>query len=246
VPTALVTALLLIAAFPATPPAHATTWRWPLRGPVQERFAYTSTTPFARGQHRGITIGGAAGEPVRAACVGRVSFAGALPRSRGAGVTVNCGALTATYLRLASVAVRRGESIAVGDRLGRLGPRGLHLGARRTGRRWDYVDPLTLLAGDPGTRPAPLVRAPHRRIGPRPLGAPARPSPSPSPSPVPLPLPLRWSAPAAAAARPAVPVVAWLGLALLAGALPALGLRRHRRRRARDALRSRHAPPDAA
>jgi hypothetical protein len=247
VPKAFVTALLLIAAFPSPAPALATPWHWPLHGPVQERFAYKPTTPFARGQHRGITIAGPAGAPVRAACAGRVSFAGALPRRRAAGVTVHCGAWTATYLRLASVAVRRGEAIAVGDRLGRLGSRGLHLGARRTGRRWDYVDPLTLLAGDPGAHPAPLVRAPHRRIGPRPLGAPARPSPSPNPVPLPLPLPLRWSAPAAAAARPAVPLVAWLGLALLAGALPALGLRRHRRRRrAREAARSRHAPPDAA
>ena len=212
---------------------------------MQERFAYAPATPFARGQHRGITIAGPAGAPVRAACGGRVTFAGALPRRRAAGVTVDCGAWTATYLRLASVAVRRGEAVAVGDRLGRLGPRGLHLGARRTGRRWDYVDPLTLIAGDPGTDPAPLVRAPRRWIGPRPLGAPAR--PSPSPNPVPLPLPLRWSAPAAAAARPAVPLVAWLGLALLAGALPALGLRRHRRRRrAREATGSGHAPPDAA
>ena len=93
---------------------------------------------------------------MRAVCPGRVTFAGALPHRRAAGVTVNCGAWTATYLRLASVAVRRGQAIAVGDRLGRLGVRGLHLGARRTGRRWDYVDPLALLARDPDTHPAHL------------------------------------------------------------------------------------------
>ena len=245
VPAALVMALLLDVLFAL--PALATPWHWPLHGPVQERFAYTPTTPFARGQHRGITIGGPAGAPVRAACTGRVTFAGALPRSRGAGVTVNCGALTATYLRLVSVAVRQGDQVAVGDHLGRLGPRGLHLGARRTGRRWDYVDPLALFASEPGTHPTPLVRAPRWRIGPRPLGAPARPRPSPSRNPLPLPLPLRWSAPVAAAARPAVPLVAWLGLALLAGALPALGLQHpRRRRRPREAARSRHAPPDAA
>jgi hypothetical protein len=170
-----------------------------------------------------------------------VTFAGALPHRRAAGVTVNCGAWTATYLRLASVAVRRGEAIAVGDRLGHLGVRGLHLGARRTGRRWDYVDPLALLARDPDTYPGPLVPVPRWRIGPGPLGAPARPSRSQ------LPLPLRWSAPAAAAARPVVPLVAWLGLALLAGALPALGIQHTRRRRRQsEAARSRHAPPDAA
>jgi hypothetical protein len=206
---------------------------------VQERFAYTSTTPFERGQHRGIIIGGLPGTPVRAACAGRVSFAGALPHRRTAGVTVDCGAWTATYLRLASLAVRRGDRVAVGDRLGRVGARGLHLGARRTGRRWDYVDPLSLLASEPDARPAPLVRAPRWRIGPGPLAT--------KPRSAPFPLPLRWSVPVAAAARPAVPLVAWLGLALVAGALPALGLRRARsHRRSREAAQSRFAPPDAA
>jgi peptidase M23-like protein len=231
---------LVLGALFAPPPAHAATWRWPLRGPVQQRFAYTLSTPFTRGQHRGITIAGPAGAPVRAACAGRVTFAGAVPNRPGAGVTINCGALTATYLQLASVAVRRGDQVAVGDRLGRLGPRGLHLGARRTGARWDYVDPLALLAGDRSTRPAPLVRAPRWPLG-------SGPRPNPTPLPLRLPVPLRWSAPAAAAARPVVPPVAWLGLALLAGALPALGLRHARGRRAqREAVRSRHAPPDAA
>jgi peptidase M23-like protein len=238
VPALALLALLLGALF-APPPAQATTWHWPLHGPVQKRFAYTAATPFTRGQHRGITIAGPAGAPVRAACPGRVTFAGRLPNRPGAGVTINCGALTATYLRLASLAVRRGDQVAVGDRLGRLGPRGLHLGARRTGRRWDYVDPLALLGRDPSMHPRPLVRAPRWRTGPGPI--PTRPRPAP------LPLPLRWSAPTAAAARPVVPLVAWLGLALLAGALPALGLRHARRRRPRrEAARSRHAPPDAA
>jgi hypothetical protein len=146
-----------------------------------------------------------------------------------------CGALTASYLWLASVAVRRGNPVGVGDRLGRLGARGLHLGARRTGRRWAYVDPLSLLAGDPAARRAPPLAAPRWRLGPRPLGSPPRPAP----------FVLRWSSPVAAAARPAVPVVAWLGLGLLAAALPALGLRRSRRRR-RRAARAGYAPPDAA
>jgi hypothetical protein len=237
VPALVVISLLLGVLFPA-PPAHAATWRWPLRGPVEQRFAYTSATPFTRGQHRGITIAGTAGTPVFAACAGRVSFAGVVPGGRGTGVTVICGALTATYLRLASVAVRRGNVVVVGDRLGRLGRGGLHLGARRTGRRWEYVDPLGLISGDPDARPVPLARPPRWRVGPRPLG------PVPRPRTAPVPLPLRWSAPAVAAARPAVPVVAWLGLGLLTAALPALGLRRVRRRR-REATRRGYARADA-
>jgi hypothetical protein len=236
VPALVLISLLLGALFTA-PPAHAAGWRWPLRGTVQQRFAYAPATPFAPGQHRGIIIGGPEGSPVRAACAGRVSFAGALPRRGAAGVTVNCGAWTATYLQLASLAVRRGDRVAVGDRLGRVGARGLHLGARRTGRRWDYVDPLSLLADDPGTRPVPIVRAPRWRAGPGPLGR--------QPRPAPLPIPLRWSAPVAAAARPAVPVVAWLGLAVLAAALPALGIGRLHRRR-REAARRAYAPPEVA
>lgn len=229
IPVAIVLGVLF-----AAPPAGAATWRWPVAGPVLERFAYASETPFARGQHRGIVIGGRAGAPVRAVCAGRVGFAGALLR-RGAAVTVVCDALTASYLWLASVAVRRGDRVGVGDRLGRLGPRGLHLGARRTGRRWAYVDPLSLLAGEPVTRPVPPLAAPRGRIGPRPLGSPPRPAP----------FVLRWSAPVVAAARPAVPPVAWLGLGLLAAALPALGIGRVRRRR-REAARRPYAPPDVA
>jgi len=233
VPALLLISLLFGVLF-MPPPAHAASWHWPLRGSVQERFAYTPATPFARGQHRGITIAGPQGSPVRSACAGRVSFAGALPR-RGAGVTVVCGALTASYVQLASLAVRRGDRVGVGDPLGRLGARGLHLGARRTGRRWGYVDPLSLLAGDPPARPVPLVRAPRWRIGPRPLG----------PRPPAAPVLQRWPAPIAAAARPAVPVVAWLGLGLLAAALPTLGIGRVRRRR-REAALPGYAPPDAA
>jgi hypothetical protein len=125
--------------------------------------------------------------------------------------------------------------VAAGDRLGRLGARGLHLGARRSGRRWGYVDPLSLLAGDPAARSAPPVGAPRWRAGPPPL----------APRPAAAPVVLRWSAPLAAAARPAAPVVAWLGLGLLTAALPALGIGRVRRRW-RDAARRGYAPPDVA
>jgi hypothetical protein len=235
---ALVLISLLLDVVFVPPPADAASWRWPIPGPVQQHFTYTPATPFERGQRRGIVIGGPRGTPVRAACAGRVSFAGALPQRRAAGVTVDCGAWTATYLRLASVAVRRGDRVSAGDHLGRVGARGLHLGARRTGRRWAYVDPLSLLGGDPGARPAPLVRAPRWRIGPGPLAT--------KPRAAPFPLPLRWSVPVAVAARPAVPVVAWLGLALLAAGLPALQIGRVRRRRRREAARHSYAPPEVA
>src|SRR5262245_41903625 len=74
-------------------------WRWPLHGPVVGSFRLTPAAPFARGQRRGIDVAAAAGSTVRAACPGRVSFAGAVPRF-GLAVSVRCPALVATYLRL--------------------------------------------------------------------------------------------------------------------------------------------------
>jgi len=242
VPAAIVMALLLGALF-APSPAQATTWHWPLHGPVQKRFGYTAATPFTRGQHRGITIAGPAGAPVRAACPGRVTFAGRLPNRPGAG---GHDQLRRTDRDLSPARLAGGPARRPGRRRRpHRPPRPARAAPRRPPDRpaLDYVDPLALLGRDPSTHPRPLVRAPRWRTGPGPI--PTR--PRPAPLPLPLPLPLRWSAPAAAAARPAVPLVAWLGLALLAGALPALRLRHARRRRPRrEAARSRHAPPDAA
>jgi hypothetical protein len=111
--------------------------------------------------------------------------------------------------------VRRGQRVATGGRLGVVGAAAhLHLGARRGGR---YVDPLSLLAArpaaPPGLGPAP---SPRRRTPPRPLAAPAPAAPRPAP-----------------AVRPAtLPAAVWVGLALVAAALPVGGvLARHRSRR---------------
>jgi len=188
---------------------------------VLERFDYGASTPFARGQHRGIEIGGTSGAAVRAACAGRVSFAGSVPRY-GGGATVVCGALAVSYLRLASVSVHRGHVVAAGYRLGRLGPRALHFGVRRVGRRWVYLDPLALLGDGERVRPVPIVPGARWRSGPRPFRPAPRPAPARAPRPVSVP---------AAHPAPAVPLVAWVGLGLLAAALPAFGAGRVRRRR---------------
>jgi len=193
-------------------------WRWPLRGRVVGSFRVVPHAPFARGQRRGIDVAAVPGTPVRAACAGRVSFAGALPRE-GLAVTVRCGALVATYLRLGRLDVRRGQHAATGRRLGTLGPSGrLRLGARRAGARRGYVDPLTLLR-DP--RPA----APPA-LGPAP--PPRRPRTAPLPPPRPRHAPT--TAPAAAGPR-RLPWPAYPAIALLATALPVGGLVHRRRRR---------------
>jgi len=196
------------------------TWRWPLRGRVVGAFRLTPQAPFARGQRRGIDVAAAPGATVRAACPGRVTFAGPLPHA-GLAVTVRCGSLVATYLRLGELVIRRGARAAVGQRLGALGPEGrLRLGARRAGDRRGYVDPLTLLHDPAPTAPPTLGPPPRPRL-PRPSPiAPARPR----------------SAPPPARAEPrSLPWPAYPALALIATALPVGSLVHRRRRRATTA-----------
>jgi hypothetical protein len=60
-------------------PGRASGWSWPVDGPVLQPFAFDPAHPYAGGQHRGIDIGAAAGDPVRAPAGGVVSFAGTTP-----------------------------------------------------------------------------------------------------------------------------------------------------------------------
>jgi hypothetical protein len=206
--------------------ADAHHWHWPLRGAVVGAFHVTPRAPFARGQRRGIDVSAAPGAVVRAACPGRVTFAGPLPR-RGLAVSVRCGALVATYLGLGGLRVHEGARVGRGQPLGVLGSRGrLRLGARRAAKRRGYVDPLALLADpDPAARPrlGPAPRAPRARSHP----------PLPAPVPALLPAPAPRGAPTAAAHR--LPWPAYPAIAIVASALPLGGLVHRRRRRARAA-----------
>jgi hypothetical protein len=240
----------------AAPPARAQAgpptrlradWRWPLHGPLVGHFRLTPRVPYAGGQRRGIDVVAPPGTAVRAACAGRVTFTGSLPRF-GRAVSMRCGALIATYLRLARVQVARGAIIAPGQPLGTLGAAGvLRLGARRATDRRAYLDPLTLLR-DPDPRlpdlgPAPRSRrpgverpqrprlpaarppvvAPHA-LTPRPPAAPASPPrAAPTPPPRLVPAPRR-------AVPHRLPWPAYPALALIATALPVGGVVRLRRR----------------
>ena len=218
---------LMVVPAPALPaaregPARAPAWRWPARGPLVGAFHLRPARPFAAGQRRGIDLAVRPGALVRAACSGRVTYAGVVPR-RGLGVSVRCGALVATHLGLGRVAVRRGALVAAGDDLGAVGPGGrLRLGARRAGRRFAYLDPLTLLRAPRRVTPPVLGRGPRaRRL---PFGA--------QPPRTVLPV-LR---PPPAAGPRAVPWPAYPAAALVACGLP-LGSLVHRRRRARALAR---------
>ena len=185
---------------PATPCGRCDWLALAAARPVVGAFHVFPSAPFARGQRRGIDVAARAGAVVRAACPGRVSFTGALPR-RGLAVAVRCGSLMATYLGLGHLTARTGSRVARGDALGVLGASGrLRLGARRASDRRGYVDPMRLLTDSvpplrfppptPRLEPAAAIRSlpPARRRGrslrrrrrrralpPRPGASPGRP-----------------------------------------------------------------------
>ena len=225
--------LALLLPRPAAAAAAPERWRWPLHGDVVGAFRYAPGHPFAAGARRGIDIAAPRGATVRAACPGRVTFAGPVPGGRGLGVSVRCGGLVATHLGLGRLAVRRGARVAAGAPLGVVGAAGrLRLGARRRSARFGYVDPLGLLGAGPppmgrGPGPSPLGRAPRGPLAPRLAPPPGQLAPRPA----------RAEANAAASRAPGVPGLAWGGLVLLAAGLPLGGLmHRRRRRRAARAL----------
>ncbi len=142
-------------------PAHAA-WRPPVAGDVTRAFDL-GANPYEAGHHRGADFVAPPGTPVRSACAGRVAFAGS---AGGHGVvTVRCGRWRVTHLPLAAIVPREGTPLAAGDPLGVAARTpdhaGLHLGVRRVGDPFGYVDPLRFIA----TRP-PVPVGPH--LGPPP------------------------------------------------------------------------------
>jgi hypothetical protein len=235
---AIVPVLWLAAPAPA---AGAVSWAWPVRGAVLRTFFYDAGAPFVRGQRRGVDLAAPPGSPVRAACGGRVVTA-----RPGWVVTLRCGPWRVTHLPLAAVTVRVGAHVSAGARLGTLGTRrdrrGLHLGVRRAGDPFAYVDPLAFLPPDRPPRLGPLSPVPDRR---RPLPAPRLVPRRPLPAPHAAPRLVPRAFPAPIAARVRVPAAgglapwpAWLGLgSVLCGALGG-GVRwRLRTRRARTRAR---------
>jgi len=189
----------------------------PVPADIARAFAYDPAAPFVAGRHRGADLAAPPGTPVRAACGGRVAWAG------NGVVTLRCGAWRVTHLPLATISGRAGMRVAAGTRIGTLGRderhTGLHLGVRRAGDRFAYVDPAPLLARR--RPPVPLAPGPRR---PLPRAAPRVAAPRVS---TPAPVRVRVSPPGLA------PWPAWLGLTLLLLGAAGGGVRvRLRRRRA--------------
>lgn len=166
----------------------AESWRWPVSGRVITPYR-NGTDRFAGGQHRGIDIAAAVGTPVVAATRGTVSFAG-VAGSSGLTVAVRTsgGDLETTYLHLSSVAVRAGQRVSGGDRIGAVGVSGrrsaeqphLHFGVRDAADRFAYRDPLDFL---PAPAPEPRPDSPAPRAVP--VAAPSGPTRVPALVPLP-------------------------------------------------------------
>jgi hypothetical protein len=227
-PHRLLIAAVALVAFLVIAPAARADWVWPVRGDVITPYR-NGSDPYAGGQHRGIDIAAPVGTAVVAAAGGEVRFAGTVGSS---GLTVSIrsadGRFDTSYLHLSSAAVRKGERVGTGERIGAVGTTGtrsaaaphLHFGVRDAGTRHAYHDPLAFLppapvpiehprpAPAPGPAPVPVPplpeatpgREPAPEVQPKPAPR-ARPRPAPRHDPLPLPVP-RTAPVAAPRARP--------------------------------------------
>jgi hypothetical protein len=195
----LLTAFLSLAAALAGPAQAA--WLWPVSGEVITPYR-NGSDPYAGGQHRGIDIAAAVGTPVVASAAGEVRFAGTAGSS-GLTVSVRTGdGFDTSYLHLSSLAVRAGEHVSGGERLGAVGTTGersaaaphLHFGVREAGTRHASLDPLSLL-------PPPPAPPPAQPPDPAPAPAPLTPGPAPAPVPRMAPAPGRAPRPVPAPGR---------------------------------------------
>jgi murein DD-endopeptidase MepM/ murein hydrolase activator NlpD len=131
---------------------------WPLAPrPEVVRGFDPPDAPWGAG-HRGVDLLGRAGEPVRSALAGRVSWSGVLA-GRGV-VVVDHGATRTTYEPL-DARVPVGTAVAAGDRIGRLAAVGSHC-LPRACLHWGwiegetYLDPLRLVGAAGPVRLLPV------------------------------------------------------------------------------------------
>jgi hypothetical protein len=117
---------------------------WPLRAPVGSPFG-----PRGTSFHPGLDLTAPAGAPVGAAAPGRVIFAAYDPGGYGKLVEVaHGGGVVSMYAHLSAITVSVGQTVATGERLGRVGSSGeatgphLHFEVRVRGAA---VDPLAAL-----------------------------------------------------------------------------------------------------
>jgi len=139
---------------------------WPLEPePEVVRAFDPPDNPFGAG-HRGVDLAGRAGQPVRAALPGTITFAGSLA---GRGVVVVSHGPTRTTYEPVTATVGKGDAVAAGGILGVLQTSSSHCFPSAC-LHWGwiegetYLDPLRLVGGGPvrllplwGTGPAAVV-----------------------------------------------------------------------------------------
>ncbi len=142
---ALAVLTLPAASVSAAPGSAGGVWVRPVAGRVVRAF-HAPLTRYGSG-HLGVDFAARPGTPVRAAGSGTVVFAGLVANTRHV-VVLHAGGLRTSYSFLASIRVRRGETVGRGAVLGTTGGRGehhdagvLHLGLRVGAT---FVDPMRL------------------------------------------------------------------------------------------------------
>ncbi|WP_411189321.1 peptidoglycan DD-metalloendopeptidase family protein [Paraburkholderia sp. B3] len=121
-------------------PASSIALAWPVRGPVLNGFDDT--------KNKGIDIGGAAGDPVKAAGDGRVVYAGNGLRGYGNLIIIKHDATYLTaYAHNRALMVKEGDAVTKGQKIAEMGNTDsdrvmLHFEVRRQGKP---VDPLKYL-----------------------------------------------------------------------------------------------------
>lgn len=166
VPLLLALLLLVACPLPGSAADEVPVGTWPLRPQptVVHRFA-PPPTPYAAG-HRGVDLAAAAGQPVRTALPGTVTFAGSIA-GRGV-VVVDHGATRTTYEPV-DASVRTGTQVGAGEPVGRVRPGPASHCFPATCLHWGwiagetYLDPLLLVGAGP-VRLLPL-EAPAVRVG---------------------------------------------------------------------------------
>jgi murein DD-endopeptidase MepM/ murein hydrolase activator NlpD len=124
-------------------------FKWPIRGWITSWYGWRND-PFSgtRTFHTGIDIGATHGAPVRAAMEGRVSTTGYNAVSGNYVIISHHSGYASMYAHLDSIAVRKGQAVSIGTRIGAVGNTGystgshLHFTVLKNGRT---VNPMLLL-----------------------------------------------------------------------------------------------------
>lgn len=166
--------LVVLATFLGAGPAHAAgtvpnAGVWPLLPRPEVVAGFDPPAQDWNAGHRGVDLRGAAGQTVRAAKSGQVTYAG---RLAGRGVVVVAHGDTRTTYQPVDATVHVGDTVTTGQKIGVLTTFGSHCWPR-TCLHWGlirgetYLDPLTLVGAGP-VRLLPLY-SPLGTLGPVPV-----------------------------------------------------------------------------